>query len=47
MAKLIKLGRSFVVVIPKEIVRAMSIEDKQFEFKIKDMKTLLVKIKSQ
>ena len=43
--KLIKLGRSYVIVIPKEIVKALKLEDKEFDIEIKDIRTLNLKVK--
>lgn len=33
------------MVIPKQLVKALKLEGKEFEFEIKDMDTLILKIK--
>ncbi len=45
--KLIRLGKSFALVIPKQIVRALKIENSEFEVEIGDKSTIILKVKEQ
>ncbi len=42
--KLIRLGRSYVIVIPKDLVESLELKDKKFNIKVRDTKTLILTI---